>query len=73
MNVINRKMQDCAWTTWRVTTLKTYKEIGKSLMHPKKVLVRTSCSHAPRCKFRCLYNGKSRTHSPFPEDAPKAY
>lgn len=70
-NVTDRKVHDCPWTSWRVTTVKTYKEVGTNLLHPKKILIRSWCSYAPRCKQRCLYNGKSRTSSPFPEDAPK--
>jgi len=70
MGLIEKKSHDCSWTGWLVTTMKTYKEIGTSLHHKRRLLLRKWCSHAPRCKQRCMYNGLSRTRSPFPEDQP---
>ncbi|MHA2610041.1 MAG: hypothetical protein V2G48_06545 [bacterium JZ-2024 1] len=63
-----KEIRECGWNGWQVTLTWTYKVVGKSLHHPKKIFIRRWCSHAARCKKPCLYNGRSSTRSPFPQD-----
>ncbi len=68
---VKKEIRECSWNNWQVTVSWTYKQVGKTLHHPKQIFIRRWCSHAPRCKKACLYNGRSTAKSPFPQDFKK--